>query len=72
MWCDWQDDVDRAVANEAAGRRPGGGIASWDVQWLRVIDANSDRGNAPKYIAYIAYIVESRRKAGLSELEGDW
>lgn len=68
MWRDWQADVDRAVANEVAGSRPGGGIASWNAQWLRVIDANNGRENAPKYIAYI---IDSRRKAGLPELEGD-
>lgn len=67
MWQDWCDEVDRAVSNEVAGRRPGGGITSWNVQWLRVISANSDRENAPKYIAYI---IESRRRAGLPELEG--
>lgn len=67
MWQDWHDEVDRAVSNEVAGRRPGGGIASWNAQWLRVISANSDRENAPKYIAYI---IESRHRAGLPELEG--
>lgn len=66
MWRDWQNDVNRAVANEAGGRPPGGGIESWNAQWRRVIGANKDRENAPKYIAYI---VESRRKAGLPELE---
>jgi hypothetical protein len=67
MWQDWQDEVDRAVSSEVAGRRPGGGIASWGAQWFRVINANNDRENAPKYIAYI---IESRRRAGLPELEG--
>lgn len=67
MWQDWRDEVDRAVANEVAGRRPGGGISSWNFQWLRVIGANGGRENAGKYVAYI---IESRRRAGLPELEG--
>lgn len=67
MWQDWQDEVDRAVSNEVAGRGPGGGIASWNTQWIRVISANGDRENAPKYIAYI---IESRRRLGLPELVG--
>lgn len=67
MWRDWKDDVDRAVAKEVRGDSPGGGIANWNVQWRRVIDANKDRENASKYIAYI---LEARRKAGLPELEG--
>jgi hypothetical protein len=67
MWQYWREDTDRDVAREVAGMRPGGGIPSWNAFWLRVISANSDRENAPKYIAYI---IESRRRAGLPELEG--
>ena len=67
MWQYWQEDTNRDVAREVAGTRPGGGIPSWNALWLRVISANSDRENAPKYIAYI---IESRRRAGLPELEG--
>ncbi|WP_147455584.1 hypothetical protein [Solilutibacter pythonis] len=66
MWRDWQADVDRAVANEVAGSRPRGGMVSWNAQWLRVIDANKGRENASKYITYI---IDSRRKAGLPDLE---
>lgn len=67
MWQDWKAEVDRAVANETMGRPPGGGITSWNQQWLRVIAANSSRENAPKYIDYV---VNSRRHAGLPELDG--
>ena len=67
MWQYWREDTDRDIAREVAGVRPGGGIPSWNAFWLRVISANNDRENAPKYIAYI---IESRRRAGLPELEG--
>jgi len=68
MWQYWRYDMDREVSREVAGARPGGGITTWNELWLRVIDqANSNRENAPKYIAYI---LESRRKAGLPELFG--
>lgn len=67
MWQEWQHEVQRAVEKEAQGKPPGGGISTWNAQWLRVIDANSDRENAPRYIAYI---IETRRRAGLPELEG--
>lgn len=67
MWQYWREDTDRDVARELAGARPGGGIPSWNVFWLRVISTNNDRENAPKYIAYI---IETRRQAGLPELEG--
>jgi len=67
MWNDWREEVERAVASEVGGARPGGGIPSWNSQWLRVINANSDRENPSKYISYI---IESRRQAGLPELEG--
>jgi len=67
MWQDWKDEVDMAVGKESAGRPPGGGIASWSHQWQRVIEANRDRENAPKYIAYI---IDARRRAGLPELDG--
>jgi hypothetical protein len=67
MWSDWRQAVDRAVESEKAGRGPGGGITSWNAQWLRVIRNNQDRENAPKYIAYI---MDARRAAGLPELVG--
>jgi len=67
MWQYWREDVDSAVAKEVVGKRPGGGIPSWNANWLRAIKANENRENAPKYIAYI---IESRRRAGLPELEG--
>jgi len=67
MWNDWREEVERAVASEVGGARPGGGIPSWNSQWLRIINANSDRENSSKYISYI---IESRRQAGLPELEG--
>ena len=52
----------------SSGRPPGGGIPTWNAQWLRVIEATGQgRENAPKYIAYA---LEARRKAGLPELEG--
>lgn len=68
MWRDWQQDVDRAVAKEASGQPPGGGIESWEKQWQRVIRANGDRENAQKYIRYI-YV--ARQAAGLPPLSED-
>jgi hypothetical protein len=66
MWADWKAEVDRAVAEELSGQDPGGGIDSWITQWQRVIAANSNRENTEKYIAYI---IDSRREAGLPELD---
>ena len=64
MWRDWQEDVDRAVEAEVAGRSPGGGMPTWNEQWTRVIEANRTRENSQRYLDYI---IQSRRRAGLPD-----
>lgn len=59
--------VDPQISSEAQGKRPPG-FPTWNEKWLRQLrHIESGRENAPKYIAYI---IESRRRAGLPELEG--
>lgn len=68
MWADFRENVDWQVARESAGDFAPGRV-SWDEHWvvrLRNLGSGSTE-NAPKYIAYI---IESRRRAGLPELEG--
>jgi hypothetical protein len=68
MWADFRENVDREVAKERNGD-PAQGRISWNDFWLRRL-AHIESGaqeNAPKYIAYI---IESRRRAGLPEIEG--
>ena len=68
MWRDWTESVDMEIRREVAGEKPSGG-GTWSERWLRSIRSLQDgrQENAPKYVAYI---VESRRKVGLPELEG--
>lgn len=68
MWVDFRENVDRQVARESRGE-PAQGRMSWNDFWLRRVAYmnGGSQENAPKYIAYI---IESRRRAGLPELEG--
>lgn len=68
MWADFIENVNREVARERAGDFAQGRIP-WNEFWLRRIQymQGGTQENAPKYIAYI---IESRRRAGLPELEG--
>ena len=68
MWKDWREGVDRGIAEELAGEMPGGGIPTWNDQWIRTIHLNRSRENSQRYINYI---IESRRAAGLPELVGE-
>ena len=65
MWEYWRQDVEKAVSAEVSGKSPGGGIETWPEQWARVIAANRDRENSPRYINYILL---ARRQVGLPEL----
>jgi hypothetical protein len=67
MWRDWQEVIDMYVADERVGKAPPRGKNSWNDHWASMISSNLTRENANKYIDYI---VESRRKAGLPDLEG--
>lgn len=68
MWTDFVEITEMDVASEKSGRRSPGGHASWNAVWLAKIHyLNEGRENASKYITYI---IESRRHAGLPELEG--
>ena len=65
MWEYWQQDVERAIEKELAGKSPGGGVLTWNDQWARVIDANRTCENSQRYIDYI---IQSRRSVGLPDL----
>ena len=65
MWEYWQQDVERAIEKELAGKGPGGGVPTWNEQWTRVIEANRTRENSQRYIDYI---IQSRRRVGLPDL----
>lgn len=66
-WEFFRELVDPQISSEVQGQRPPG-FPTWNEKWLRQLrHIESGRENAPKYIAYI---IESRRRAGLPELEG--
>lgn len=66
-WEKWRGLVDPQIASEIAGAKAPG-FPTWNEKWVRQLrHIDSSQENAPKYIAYI---IESRRKAGLPELEG--
>ena len=66
-WQDWRDAVDPQIRAEVSGRNTPG-FPSWNEKWvaqlLAIERTQEDASN------YIAYIIESRRRAGLPELEG--
>ena len=66
-WRDWREGIDSAIRTEKAEMKALG-FPDWGVFWNREISRiEATRENAPKHIAYI---IESRRRAGLPELEG--
>lgn len=66
-WQDWLEAVDPQIRAEISGR-DAPGFPTWNEKWVRQLLAiERSQENAPKYIAYI---IESRRRAGLPELEG--
>jgi len=67
-WQDLTQSFDRSIALEVASKPPPGGVRSWNDFWLARIRHNqADQENASRYVAYI---IETRRKAGLPELQG--
>lgn len=68
MWNEFRETVDMQVENERLGKRPPG-VPTWNEHWLRVIK-HMQSGSQEHAEKYIAYIIESRRKSGLPELEG--
>ena len=66
-WSGFKESVDYRVSNELAGKRPEGGLKSWNEFWAHRISALRD--GQEHYEKYIDYIVESRRANGLPELE---
>lgn len=68
MWADFRENVDREVAKERNGD-PAQGRISWNEFWSRRL-GHMESGAQENAAKYIAYIIESRRLAGLPELEG--
>jgi len=66
-WNYFKDDTDHAIAQELKGIPPGGGMKSWNENWIRVLRVTRDSGQEHPE-KYIAYIVEQRRKLGLPEI----
>lgn len=65
-WRAWREGVDRALRTEIAGMKAPG-HQDWEEFWSRELSRiQVDRDNAPKYVAYI---IDSRRRAGLPELK---
>ena len=67
MWTYWQQDVDRAVAMEASGQKPGGGFDSWTQHWQRVFRVTRDGRENPQ--KYVDYVVQKRREHGLPDID---
>ncbi len=66
MWESFRESVDFRIQNESAGRRPEGGVPTWNALWLLQIgELKTGRENSQKYINYI---LSARRQAGLPEL----
>ena len=66
-WVVLRRESDEAIARELNGITPGGGMKSWNENWVRVI-YNIRKGKQENPEKHIAYIVEQRRKAGLPEI----
>jgi len=66
-WDFFKQTTDMRIENEKTGKEAPGGL-SWNEHWLRRIKVNEESQENPE--KYITYIIESRRKAGLPELEG--
>jgi len=65
-WQTWRSLVDPQLENEKMKKRAPG-FPTWNEKWIRQIRAiEESQENSPKYINYI---IESRRRAGLPELE---
>jgi len=66
-WQEFQWDIDPQIEEERMGK-PAPGFPTWNEKWVRALAwISKTQENAPKYIAHI---IESRRRAGLPELEG--
>lgn len=66
-WQEFRWDIDPQIEEERMGR-PAPGFPTWDEKWVRALEwIGKTQENAPKYIGHI---IESRRRAGLPELEG--
>jgi len=66
-WQFFREAVDPDIVAESEGESAPG-FSTWNEKWVRQLrHLKSGRENAPKYIVYI---IESRRRAGLPELEG--
>ena len=66
---EFQRMMDMHIEDEKAGLKPSGGHKQWNEFWLSIIRVlTPDRQQNPA--KYIDCIIESRRRAGLPELEG--
>ncbi|MFT4179375.1 MAG: hypothetical protein QM612_07920 [Thermomonas sp.] len=67
MWAEFTETVDMRVASEMRGGKPPG-VRTWNEHWVDQIKTLDD-GGQENALKYISYIIESRRRAGLPELE---
>jgi len=64
-WQQWRSVIDPQIADELAGEESP--LNTWKQNWIQQIENfEKIQENAPRYIDYI---IESRRRAGLPELE---
>jgi hypothetical protein len=66
-WNYFKEDTDKAIASELKGVAPGGGMKSWNDNWVRVI-RNIRNGGQENPERYVAYIVHRRRELALPEI----
>ena len=67
-WAEMQETLDRHIKDEASRLKPQGGADTWTIFWLNAFSAWR-AGSVENPEKYVTYIVQRRRKLGLSEIE---
>jgi hypothetical protein len=60
--------ADDYIGDEVAGKKPPGGVESWNKHWLLTL--KHMRKDLEENQKYIDYIIQQRAEAGLPPLEG--
>jgi len=67
LWDEFRGIVSRDIQRELEGRRAQGG-GTWNERWMGSIKSLRE-GNRENYPKYIDYIINERKRQGLSNLE---
>jgi hypothetical protein len=61
--------ISRRINDEVAGRKPEGGVSSWNEKWLSQIQSLR-RGYGDRNHEYIDYIISERNRHNLPKIKG--